>query len=110
MTFQTLDDLDDGQRVLVRLDLNSPVEDGTVQDNRRFDRHAETISELVDRGFEVAVLAHQAVRAVTTLFRSNSTPTSSRITSTTTWTSSTRPMAHRPFTTSRPSTAATYSF
>ncbi|NLV13328.1 phosphoglycerate kinase [Haloarcula argentinensis] len=59
MTFQTLDDLDDGQRVLVRLDLNSPVEDGTVQDNRRFDRHAETISELVDRGFEVAVLAHQ---------------------------------------------------
>ena len=59
MTFQTLDDLDDGQRVLVRLDLNSPVEDGTVQDNRRFDRHAETVSELVDRGFEVAVLAHQ---------------------------------------------------
>ena len=59
MTFQTLDDLDDGQRVLVRLDLNSPVEDGVVQDNRRFDRHAETISELVDRGFEVAVLAHQ---------------------------------------------------
>jgi len=59
MTFQTLDDLDDGQRVLVRLDLNSPVEDGEVQDNRRFDRHAETISELVDRGFEVAVLAHQ---------------------------------------------------
>jgi len=59
MTFQTLDDLDDGQRVLVRLDLNSPVEDGEVQDNRRFDRHAETISELVDRGFEVAVMAHQ---------------------------------------------------
>ncbi len=54
MTFQTLDDLDDGQRDLVRLDLNSPVEDGTVQDNRRFDRHAETVSELVDRGFEVA--------------------------------------------------------
>nr|P50315.1 RecName: Full=Phosphoglycerate kinase [Haloarcula vallismortis]AAB03731.1 phosphoglycerate kinase [Haloarcula vallismortis] len=59
MTFQTLDDLDDGQRVLVRLDLNSPVEDGTVQDNRRFDRHAETVKELADRGFEVAVLAHQ---------------------------------------------------
>ncbi|MBX0295360.1 phosphoglycerate kinase [Haloarcula nitratireducens] len=59
MTFQTLDDLEDGQRVLVRLDLNSPVEDGEVQDNRRFDRHAETISELVDREFEVAVMAHQ---------------------------------------------------
>lgn len=59
MTFQTLDDLDDGQRVLVRLDLNSPVEDGEVQDNRRFGRHATTISELVDRDFAVAVMAHQ---------------------------------------------------
>jgi phosphoglycerate kinase len=59
MTFQTLDDLEDGQRVLIRLDLNSPVEDGEVQDNRRFGRHAKTISELVDRGFAVAVLAHQ---------------------------------------------------
>ncbi|WP_276270726.1 phosphoglycerate kinase [Haloarcula litorea] len=59
MTFQTLDDLADGQRVLVRLDLNSPIEDGEVQDNRRFGRHAETIRELVDRDFEVAVLAHQ---------------------------------------------------
>ena len=59
MTFQTLDDLDDGQRVLIRLDLNSPVEDGEVQDNRRFGRHATTINELVDRDFAVAVLAHQ---------------------------------------------------
>ncbi|WP_254273235.1 phosphoglycerate kinase [Haloarcula marina] len=59
MTFQTLDDIEDGQRVLVRLDLNSPVEDGEVRDNRRFDRHAETIRELVDRGFETAVMAHQ---------------------------------------------------
>ncbi|WP_135305320.1 phosphoglycerate kinase [Haloarcula amylovorans] len=59
MTFQTLDDVEDGQRVLVRLDLNSPVEDGEVQDNRRFDRHAETIRELVERDFEVAVMAHQ---------------------------------------------------
>ncbi|MFC6975312.1 phosphoglycerate kinase [Halomicroarcula sp. GCM10025709] len=59
MTFQTLDDIEDGQRVLVRLDLNSPVEDGEVQDNRRFDRHTETIRELIDRDFEVAVMAHQ---------------------------------------------------
>ncbi len=58
-SFNTLDDLADGQRVLVRLDLNSPVEDGEVQDNRRFDRHAETVAELADRGFEVALLAHQ---------------------------------------------------
>jgi len=59
MTFQTLDDLEDGQRVLVRCDLNSPVEDGTVQDNRRFDRHAETIRELAENGHRVAILAHQ---------------------------------------------------
>jgi phosphoglycerate kinase len=58
-SFKTLDDLDDGQRVLVRLDLNSPVEDGTVQDNRRFERHAKTVRELVDRGFETVLMAHQ---------------------------------------------------
>jgi phosphoglycerate kinase len=57
--FQTLDDLADGQRVLVRLDLNSPVEDGEVQDNRRFDRHAKTVRELADRGFETVLMAHQ---------------------------------------------------
>jgi len=59
MTFQTLDDIEDGQRVLIRFDLNSPVEDGAVQDNRRFGRHAATLRELVDRDFAVAVLAHQ---------------------------------------------------
>jgi len=57
--FATLDDLADGQRVLVRLDLNSPVEDGVVQDNRRFDRHAETVAELIERDFSVALMAHQ---------------------------------------------------
>ncbi|MDG5777802.1 phosphoglycerate kinase [Haloarculaceae archaeon H-GB1-1] len=57
--FQTLDDLEGGQRVLVRLDLNSPVEDGVVQDNRRFDRHAETVRELVDAGHRVVLMAHQ---------------------------------------------------
>ena len=57
--FKTLDDLADGQRVLVRLDLNSPVEDGRVQDNRRFSRHAQTVRELVDRDFAVALMAHQ---------------------------------------------------
>ncbi|MEZ3115098.1 phosphoglycerate kinase [Halobaculum sp. MBLA0147] len=57
--FRTLDDLDAGQRVLCRLDLNSPVEDGAVQDNRRFDRHAETVSELHAADHRVALLAHQ---------------------------------------------------
>ncbi|MEF8852257.1 MAG: phosphoglycerate kinase [Haloarculaceae archaeon] len=57
--FETLDDLANGQRVLVRLDLNSPVEDGEVQDNRRFDRHAGTVAELIERDFAVALMAHQ---------------------------------------------------
>ncbi|MFB6140671.1 MAG: phosphoglycerate kinase [Halosimplex sp.] len=58
-SFKTLDDLEDGRRVLVRLDLNSPVEDGVVQDNRRFERHAETVRELADRDCAVVLMAHQ---------------------------------------------------
>ncbi len=57
--FNTLDDLPAAQRVLVRLDLNSPVEDGQVQDNRRFERHATTIGELAEAGHRVVCMAHQ---------------------------------------------------
>lgn len=57
--FSTLDDLPADQRLLVRIDINSPVEDGVVQDNRRFARHARTLDELADVGHAVAVLAHQ---------------------------------------------------
>jgi len=57
--FKTLDDIGSGKRVLVRLDLNSPVEDGTVKDNRRFARHARTVRELVEAGHRVVVMAHQ---------------------------------------------------
>ena len=57
--FKTLDDIGSGKRVLVRLDLNSPVEDGIVKDNRRFARHARTVRELVDAGHRVVVVAHQ---------------------------------------------------
>jgi phosphoglycerate kinase len=59
MSYKTLDDLRDGQRVVVRVDLNSPVSDGRVQDNRRFSRHARTLRELVEGDHRVAVLAHQ---------------------------------------------------
>ena len=58
-SFNTIDDLDDAQRVLVRLDLNSPVDDGEVQDNRRFERHAKTVSELAETGHRVVLMAHQ---------------------------------------------------
>lgn len=57
--FRTLDELHPGRRVLVRVDLNSPVEAGVVQDNKRFERHAETLRELVDDDHRVTVLAHQ---------------------------------------------------
>ena len=57
--FSTIDDLEPDQRVLVRLDLNSPIEDGVVQDNRRFERHAETVRDLSAAGHRVALMAHQ---------------------------------------------------
>jgi phosphoglycerate kinase len=59
MSYRTLDDLADGQQVLARLDLNSPVEAGRVVDNRRFSRHAETVGDLLADGHAVALLAHQ---------------------------------------------------
>ncbi|GAB7095490.1 phosphoglycerate kinase [Halolamina litorea] len=62
VSFATLDAFSERfseARVLVRLDLNSPIEDGTVQDNRRFERHARTVSELADAGHRVICLAHQ---------------------------------------------------
>jgi phosphoglycerate kinase len=55
----TLDDLPPGRRLLVRLDLNTAVEDGEVRPNRRFGRHAETLARLRADGHAVCVLAHQ---------------------------------------------------
>lgn len=57
--FDTIDDLPTDSRVLVRLDLNSPVEDGEPQDNRRFERHARTVRELAEAGHRVVLMAHQ---------------------------------------------------
>ncbi len=58
-SFPTLDDLEPGTRVLARLDLNSPVHGGEVEDNRRFIRHAETVRELAAADHRVVLLAHQ---------------------------------------------------
>ena len=57
--FDTIDDLPTDRRVLVRLDLNSPVKDGEPQDNRRFERHARTVRELAEAGHRVVLTAHQ---------------------------------------------------
>lgn len=58
--FRTLDDMGDvrGQRVLVREDLNVPMQDGRVTDATRLAAAVPTLAELADRGAKVFVLAH----------------------------------------------------
>jgi phosphoglycerate kinase len=59
--FATLDDVDvDGKRVLVRVDLNVPVQDGKITDNTRIERVVPTLAELAERGARVVVLSHFA--------------------------------------------------
>ncbi len=59
MAFKTLDDLDvRGKRVLVRADLNVPMQDGAVSDTLRIERQAPTIRELAEKGARVIVLSH----------------------------------------------------
>jgi phosphoglycerate kinase len=48
-----------GKKVLVRVDLNCPVEDGKISGSARISAHAKTIRELSDRGARVIVLSHQ---------------------------------------------------
>ena len=58
-SFRTLDDVDvKGKRVLVRVDLNVPMENGRVTDTTRLDRIAPTITEIADKGGKVILLAH----------------------------------------------------
>jgi phosphoglycerate kinase len=57
--FRTLDQADvKGKRVLVRVDLNVPVENGKVADVTRIERVAPTIREIADRGGKVILLSH----------------------------------------------------
>ena len=57
---RTLDDLDPGGAALgVRVDINSPLDDGGLADDARLRAHVDTLSELLDRDARVAVLAHQ---------------------------------------------------
>ncbi len=58
-TFPTLDDLDaGGRRVLVRVDLNVPMDDGAIADTTRIERVAPTIAELAKAGGRVVVMSH----------------------------------------------------
>ena len=57
--FRTIDDLDvTGKRVLLRGDLNVPLQDGVVTDTLRLDRLAGTIFELAERGARIVVISH----------------------------------------------------
>jgi phosphoglycerate kinase len=59
MSFRSLDDADvKGKRVLVRVDLNVPMQDGEVADVSRIERNTPTITEIADRGGSVILLSH----------------------------------------------------
>jgi len=57
--FRTLDQVDlKGKRVLLRVDLNVPMEHGKVSDLTRIARIAPTIAEIADKGGKVILLSH----------------------------------------------------
>jgi phosphoglycerate kinase len=57
--FRTLDSADlKGKRVLLRVDLNVPMENGKVADATRIDRVLPTIREIADKGGRVIMMAH----------------------------------------------------
>jgi len=61
--FNTIDDFDvENKTVLVRIDVNSPVDPGSgiILDDTRLKLHAQTIKELSNKGAKVVLLAHQS--------------------------------------------------
>jgi phosphoglycerate kinase len=57
--FRTLDDVDvKGKRVLLRVDLNVPVQNGEVADASRIERLVPTITELARNGAKVILVSH----------------------------------------------------
>ncbi|MEM8833728.1 MAG: phosphoglycerate kinase [Pseudomonadota bacterium] len=59
MTYKTLNDFDfAGKKVLLRADLNVPLQDGNVTDTTRIDRLKPTIDFLKERAEKVIILSH----------------------------------------------------
>jgi phosphoglycerate kinase len=57
--FRTLDDVNvSNKKVVIRLDLNVPIQDGVVTDTTRIDRVVPTLKELLRTGAAVIILAH----------------------------------------------------
>ncbi len=48
-----------GKTVLVRVDLNSNVEDGEIFEGARIEKHGQTLKALVEKGAKVVAIAHQ---------------------------------------------------
>jgi phosphoglycerate kinase len=58
-TFRSLDSADvKGKRVLLRVDLNVPMQNGRITDSTRIEEIAPTILELADKGGKVILLSH----------------------------------------------------
>ncbi len=60
MTLRTLDSLGplDGRRIVVRCDLNVPLQDGTITDDGRIRASLPTLERLLDGGATVTVVSH----------------------------------------------------
>jgi phosphoglycerate kinase len=59
IAFRTLDQADlSAKRVLVRVDLNVPMENGKVSDATRIARVAPTVTEIADKGGKAILLSH----------------------------------------------------
>ncbi|NDV00857.1 phosphoglycerate kinase [Pseudoroseicyclus tamaricis] len=59
MAWTSLDDMDlKGKRVLTRVDINVPMEDGRVTDTTRIDRIVPTVKDILARGGKPILLAH----------------------------------------------------
>lgn len=62
MSIPSIDDLDvAGKRVLLRVDINSPIDPATgeIADENRMDQSLPTIRDLADRGARLVIIAHQ---------------------------------------------------
>ena len=59
MPWKTLDDMDlTGKRVLVRVDINVPVENGLVSDDTRISKIAPTVMDILAKGGRPILVAH----------------------------------------------------
>jgi len=60
VSFKTIKNLDlKGKLVILRVDINTEIINGRVQDNPRFSEHAKTIKFLKNKKAKIIILAHQ---------------------------------------------------